>query len=42
MVELVRIIELKIIIEARTLDNLYRVVVCENSPILWQKYFIKL
>ena len=38
----VKVIEINIIIEARTLDNLYHFLTCENSPILWQKYFIKI
>ena len=41
MIKVVRIIELKILIEARTLSNLYHMLTCENSPILWQKYLIK-
>ena len=34
VVKLVRIIKLKIIIDARTLDTSYRMLTCENSPIL--------
>ena len=42
MIKFVRTIEKKIIIEARTLDNLNHFLTCENSPTLWQKCFMKI
>ena len=38
VLKFVRLIELKIILKARTLDNLYHLLTCENCPILWQNY----
>ena len=43
MIKLIRIIELKIIIKRRIYKNVLDLdLECENNPILWRKYYMKI